>query len=126
MALVLDFVALFVLGFVLDAIFHTNFTTVSDGGIALAFNGIYSLIPLLYVTLSWIYWDGATIGKKIMKIKIIKTDGHSVDWPTAIVRLVGYLASFIPFALGFLWIIWDRNKQGFHDKIAKTYVIKVE
>ena len=42
----------------------------------------------------------------------------------SIVRYVAYFASIIPFFLGFLWIAVDKKKQGWHDKIAKTVVIK--
>ena len=40
-------------------------------------------------------------------------------------RYLAYLVSMLPLCFGFLWIAWDKKKQGWHDKIAKTYVIKV-
>lgn len=67
---------------------------------------------------------GQTIGKKVMKIKIIKTDGGQMEVMDAVMRLVGYWVSSIVLCLGFIWILIDQNKQGWHDKIAKTYVIK--
>ena len=42
----------------------------------------------------------------------------------AIIRALGYYVSALPFLLGFFWIIWDRRKQGFHDKLANTVVIQ--
>ena len=50
--------------------------------------------------------------------------GGLIDMGTALLRYVGYIVSAIPLALGFLWIIWDPEKQGWHDKIAKTRVIR--
>ncbi|TPW10609.1 MAG: hypothetical protein FD130_2175, partial [Halothiobacillaceae bacterium] len=41
----------------------------------------------------------------------------------AILRYFAYLVSILPLGLGFLWIIWDRRKQSFHDKIARSVVI---
>ena len=43
----------------------------------------------------------------------------------ALLRYVGYIVSGIAIGLGFLWIIWDDKKQGWHDKIASTKVIRV-
>jgi len=36
---------------------------------------------------------------------------------------VGYFIAFLPVGLGFFWIIWDKRKQGWHDKIAGTVVV---
>ncbi len=41
-----------------------------------------------------------------------------------VMRLIGYFVSSIVIWLGFLWILFDANKQGWHDKIAGTYVVK--
>ena len=68
---------------------------------------------------------GQTIGKKMRGIKIIKTDGSDLTVGDAVIRYIGYLVSCFVFGLGLIWILIDANKQGWHDKIAKTYVIKV-
>ena len=68
---------------------------------------------------------GQTIGKKVMNIKIVKEDGSDLAVGDAALRLVGYFVSSIVIYLGFLWIIIDDNNQGWHDKIAKTKVVKV-
>ena len=73
------------------------------------------------------FWasSGQTLGKMILGIEVISaTDGGRIGVANAIVRLFGYLVSFMILGLGFLWIIWDRNKQGWHDKFARTYVVK--
>ena len=41
----------------------------------------------------------------------------------AFIRFVAYLASMLPLMLGFLWVLKDSRKQGFHDKIANTVVL---
>ena len=43
-----------------------------------------------------------------------------------LLRYLGYYISLIPFGLGFLWVGIDPRKQGWHDKIASTVVIKVD
>jgi uncharacterized RDD family membrane protein YckC len=73
------------------------------------------------------FWtrSGQTPGKKIMGVKVVSTDGELIGVGKAILRIIGYAISGIVFYLGFLWIIFDGNKQGWHDKIAGTYVIRV-
>lgn len=74
------------------------------------------------------FWtsSGQTIGKMIMGLKVVHGEsGELLDPGTAVLRYVGYYVSAIPLFLGFLWVLWDPNKEGFHDKIAKTRVVKV-
>jgi uncharacterized RDD family membrane protein YckC len=73
------------------------------------------------------FWtaQGATPGKIVMGLRVIRQDGNPVDGSTAAFRYVGYMISGLAIGLGFLWILWDPNKEGWHDKIAKTRVIKV-
>ena len=86
---------------------------------------ILSSIPgALYSILLWVNWQGQTIGKRAMGIKVVRADGKALDYAEAVVRYLGYIISAIPFGLGFLWVIWDKKKQGWHDKIAKTLVVK--
>lgn len=66
--------------------------------------------------------DGQTPGKMLLNIKVISIDGAPVTFGTAFLRSVGYLISSI-FCLGFVWVAFDRRKQGWHDKIALTNVI---
>ena len=72
------------------------------------------------------FWSsrGQTPGKMVMGIKIVSTDGGPLTLGKAFVRWIGYIISTVVFCLGFLWIIWDKEKQGWHDKIAGTYVVK--
>ena len=81
-------------------------------------------IGVIYYVGLWTIANGQTLGKMIMGIKIIRTNGRRVNLGTAILRYVGYFISAIIFFLGYLWVIWDKNKQGWHDKIAGTYVVK--
>ncbi len=69
--------------------------------------------------------NGQTMGKKLMGIKIIKMDGGAMTPVDALLRLVGYCVSSI-LSIGFIFIFIDENNQGFHDKIAKTYVVKAD
>ena len=69
------------------------------------------------------FWmaSGQTPGKRILGVRVIRTDGTRLRLGNALRRQVGYWISFI-FFLGFLWILFDNKRQGFHDKIAGTIV----
>jgi uncharacterized RDD family membrane protein YckC len=58
-------------------------------------------------------------------MKVIRVDGSALDLGRAIARYAGYLVSIIPLFLGFIWIAFDARKQGWHDKIADTVVVKL-
>lgn len=70
--------------------------------------------------------NGQTIGKMIMKIQVIKTDGTPISDAEAIIRYVGYLLNTPILFLGWLLAFFDNTRQGFHDKIANTYVVKMQ
>ncbi|MES9886029.1 MAG: RDD family protein [Candidatus Sedimenticola sp. 6PFRAG1] len=76
------------------------------------------------IILFWRYW-GATPGKMLIHVKIV--DARTYNPPSVgqlVGRYLGYLASAIPLMLGFIWIAFDRKKQGFHDKLSGTVVIR--
>ena len=81
-----------------------------------------SIITIVYYT----YFHGntgQTPGKMMCKIKVVNLKGERLGYPRSFLRWVGYIISSFVFCLGFLWVVWDKNKQGWHDKIAGSYVI---
>ncbi len=84
------------------------------------------LIAFLYYILYWVNYDGATPGKKLMAIRIIKDDDSKLTYPVAFIRYLGIFLSSFFFGLGYLWVIWDKKKQAWHDKLAGTVVIKTK
>lgn len=71
----------------------------------------------------WVKNDGMTFGKKIMGIKVIQTNGQAIDIKTGVIRYIGYIVSGMVLGIGFIWVAFDKNKQGWHDKIANTFVV---
>lgn len=68
---------------------------------------------------------GQSFGKRFMGLRIVRTDGQPLGYQTALLRhLVGYPLSFLALGLGLLWMFWDKRQQCWHDKLAKTAVIK--
>jgi uncharacterized RDD family membrane protein YckC len=68
---------------------------------------------------------GATLGGIICNLQVVRADGRELDWTTAIVRALGCFLSLIFLGLGFIWIAIDGDRQGWHDKIAGTLVVRV-
>ena len=55
---------------------------------------------------------------------MIKTDGSDLELGSAVLRYVGLFISTLVIFIGVIWAAFDPNKQGWHDKIAGTYVVK--
>ncbi|TSC87942.1 MAG: hypothetical protein G01um101416_257 [Microgenomates group bacterium Gr01-1014_16] len=70
---------------------------------------------------------GMTLGKRFFHLRVVTEDGTKVGMGKAFLReTLGKILSTLVFSLGYFWIIWDKNKQGWHDKIAKTFVVQYE
>jgi uncharacterized RDD family membrane protein YckC len=82
------------------------------------------VISVAYWLGFWI-WRGQTLGKMALGIKVIRTDSSPVKWQCALCRFLGYIVSVVTLFIGFIWIAFDGHKQGIHDKIADTYVVKL-
>ena len=81
------------------------------------------LIIAVTTLLFWRY-QGATPGKIAIAARIVDAEsGGPPSTGRLVVRLLAYIVSALPLYLGFLWIAFDRRKQGWHDKIAGTVVI---
>jgi hypothetical protein len=78
----------------------------------------------LYFVATVALFRGRTPGKRMMGIRIVRLNGRPIGWWAAFERFGGYAAGFATGLLGFAQIFWDRNRQGIHDKIAETAVIR--
>ena len=70
--------------------------------------------------------NGQTIGKKVTGLQVVPKAGGAMDLNKGIIRAVGKLVSGIPCGLGFFWMLWDKDKETWHDKIAGTTVISLK
>lgn len=81
------------------------------------------ILPIIIVLIFWTLKQ-ATPGKLLLKMKIV--DAKTGLRPTLlqfIIRYLGYIPSTLIFLLGFIWVVWDKKKQTWHDKMAGTVVI---
>lgn len=88
---------------------------------AIAFVGSGFLFALYSISM-WLLVD-KTLGQALLGLRVLRTDGRSLTLGPAVRRILGYYISFLALFLGFLWVLIDDRRQGWHDKIADTVVI---
>lgn len=104
-----------------------NLKVVSDFSASRLADGIALIFPFFlqaaYFIGAWSIF-GRTLGMAVIGIRMEETDRPgSVTLTRAILRYLGMYVSFIPFALGFLWVLVDGRRQGWHDKLGNTVVV---
>jgi uncharacterized RDD family membrane protein YckC len=105
----------FLLGFVASFV---NGGEISSGGELMA-----NIIGALIVLTFWAE-RGGTPGKLVLGLRIVDADtGGMPPIGRLVLRYFGYIISALPLGLGYLWMLWDRRAQCWHDKLARTLVV---
>lgn len=100
------------------------FVTDSIDTYSLARLTIEWLIPFMVVMAFWRYKQ-ATPGKMLFGMRIVDaTTSGEVSATRLVIRYLAYFISMLPLGLGFIWAAFDKRKQGWHDKIAGTVIIR--
>jgi len=128
LAMLIDLVLLFVFTFVLTFLVGLlggmiqlyNPRDIFQMDTLIALSGV--IFSFIYIVGSWVR-TGKTIGKSVVGIKVVDENGAYPTWGRAILRFLGYILSGAVFSLGFIWAGFDKKYQGWHDKIARTYVV---
>jgi uncharacterized RDD family membrane protein YckC len=82
------------------------------------------VLPAVAIVIFWVYRQ-ATPGKMAISARIVDAKtGKAPSTRQLVVRYLGYFVSTIPFGLGLLWVAFDPRKQGWHDKLAGTVVVR--
>ena len=116
-------VFLFVVGLLIAAAGSAGADLIAGLGFFLAFC-VWFAFALAYFPFFWAR-SGQTPGMRLVHLKVVRDeDGGPVTVGPAILRLVGYWVSALVFYLGFIWILVDKRRRGWHDLIAGTCVIE--
>lgn len=86
------------------------------------FNILMIAAYVVYFVSMWVA-KGATVGKMIVGLKIVSIDGHPITFKNALIRFA-FLAS-LGTSIGFVWLLFDPQKQSLHDKAGSTVVVKI-
>lgn len=126
-SLILFLIGLLALGLKEDMIAHV-LTSPDDLTRGMGIPGLLYIAASLVAGMTYFTWfhgiAGRTPGKMLLGLRVIQASGEPMTPGVAFLRWVGYLISGLLFCLGFLWVAIDRRKQGWHDKIAATVVIR--
>jgi uncharacterized RDD family membrane protein YckC len=97
------------------------------GDFVRALGGVISAALSIAYYVYFISQKGQTLGKKVMGIRVqSESTGQNLDVVSTILReVVGKFLSGAVLLLGYFWMLWDSKKQTWHDKIAKSVVVKV-
>lgn len=125
LALILDVIVLVVITSALSPLWGPQITvTGTTVTIHASANAFGTLIGLVYFIGFWA-WRGQTVGMIPFGMQVVGVaDGKKIDVVRGVLRYVGIIISVIPFFLGLIWAAFDSRKQGWHDKIAATVVIR--
>jgi uncharacterized RDD family membrane protein YckC len=124
-------VILFLIGLLalkLGGVSFVNILMIGDiprgaGLFAAAYMAMTFLTGMIYYV--WFHGTvGQTPGKRLFGLRVIQISGDKMNLGVAFLRWVGSIVSGLFFFLGFIWIAFDGRKQGWHDKIAATLVIR--
>jgi uncharacterized RDD family membrane protein YckC len=109
----------------LVAIYGWTYFERAAAGVSGSYDWFFTgVLPAVAVILFWLKLQ-ATPGKMLLSAKVVDArSGGTLSLGQAIGRYLAYLVSIIPLGLGFLWIAFDSRKQGWHDKLAGTLVVR--
>jgi uncharacterized RDD family membrane protein YckC len=91
---------------------------------------LFVFLTFAWVGLATVYFvvfhgmEGKTIGKWLLGLRVVGAERGVITYRQAFLRSLGTIVSVAPLGLGFLWIIWSREKRGWHDFLARTWVIR--
>jgi len=106
-------------------IYGEEYFTESTEEIADSTDLLLSVVAAVAVIIFW-HYKSATPGKMTVSARIVDAKtGNKPSTGQFIGRYFAYILSSLPIGLGFFWIGWDKRKQGWHDKLAGTVVVRV-
>lgn len=84
----------------------------------------YEAVDYNYYTLFWLFF-GQTPGKMVMRTKLVKMDGSGLTYRDVCIRYWTWMLGVACLGVGYFWIAFHKNKQGWNDLAAKTYVVRL-
>gem|GEM_PF-1680172 len=87
---------------------------------------LLALLAAAYATFFAVFWNGATLGRKLLGLRLVNKEGHSIGFLKALLRSLLSLFSFVPALAGFWWAFIDKRRQTFHDKCTATFVVRIQ
>lgn len=105
---------------------------IEEGDVAEGFSLANLLRAAFFLTFPIFYYVflhgscGQTFGKMALKIKVVNEDGTPLNYRKAFLRWLGYFLCDLTFNVGYIWAAFDARKQGLHDKVCRTLVVRTD
>ena len=125
LAFVIDAILLGIISAAFTPVWGPQFTTTGTHlEIDAQSNALSTLVGLIYFAGLWA-WRGQTVGMMPFNMQVVGVaDGKKIDVMRGLLRYVGFIIAALPLFIGLIWAAFDARKQGWHDKIASTVVIR--
>jgi uncharacterized RDD family membrane protein YckC len=83
-----------------------------------------ALLGIVIVFFGW-FWThrGQTLGMQAWRLKVVRQDASTLTWLDAVKRLAAAIISLAPLGLGYFWLLIDRDKLTWHDRLTRTRVV---
>ena len=130
LAVLLDWIIIGIISTALGAIVGSGAVITTQAGngavqVNYAANAMATLVGLIYFVGFWSLRNGQTPGMIPFRMRVVKaSDGTAPDWVVSLLRYAGLIISIVVIFIGVIWAAFDSRKQGWHDKIANTLVIR--
>lgn len=72
----------------------------------------------------WVH-GGQTLGLRTWHLKLMRNDGGAITWVDALKRFASALLSLLCLGLGYLWVLFSRDKLAWHDRLSETRLIRL-
>lgn len=92
---------------------------------------VKTLYQIYLLTICFIYYGGfwvrggQTLGMRTWRIKLVQSDGGTITWAIALKRFAYAMLSLLCLGLGFLWVLHDRDKLAWHDRLSGTRLVRL-
>jgi uncharacterized RDD family membrane protein YckC len=99
-------------------------TRESVGALEYLYRALLLGLIVAYYGVSWTR-SGETVGMLAWKIRVVRGDGSALRWRDVLLRLAAAALSWLPAGLGYFWMLIDRERLTWHDRLSRTRVMRV-
>ena len=82
------------------------------------------VVSFLFFGWFWVH-GGQTLGMRAWRLRVVNRAGGAVSWRQALLRFLAAMLSWIPFGAGYLWVVVDRGRCAWHDRLSGTRMIVI-
>lgn len=117
--------AVWLIGTTVDTFARQWLTGDTSAGNHLLLQAWLLLSPLLFLGWFWTH-GGQTLGMRSWRLRLVNPSGEAIDWTTAVKRYLAAILSWAACGLGFVWVLIDRDKSSWHDRLSDSYLVMTE